>query len=309
MTNDIARRARMFGTGVGNTPSLDLPDEIASGCLIRAKLEKFNPFSSIKDRAAWYMIEGARERGELGDGEGTIVEATSGNTGIALAGFATAAGYRSIIVMPDSASEERIALLRYLGAEVTLTPSKEGYAAAIAKAEELRDSVPDAWFACQHENPDNIAAHYESTGPELWDDCEGSIDILVCGVGTGGTITGVARYLKEKNPDIHVVAAEPESSAVLSGEEGGIHKIYGWNGGFVAATTDRSVIDEVVTVSDESSWQMARKLSACGIVVGISSGGSAVAAVEVAGRQENRGKRIATIFPDSGERYISVLTA
>ncbi|MDJ0931271.1 cysteine synthase family protein [Breoghania sp.] len=299
----------MFGTGVGNTPIIELPHELTGGvCRVHAKLEKFNPYSSIKDWVAWYMIEGAEQRGELVRGKGTVVEATSGNTGIALAGFATARGYRSIIVLPDSASAERISLLHYLGAEIALTPSEEGYVAVIKKAEEIRDSVPGAWFACQHENLDNVAAHYESTGPELWADRKGEIDIFVCGVGTGGTITGIARYLKAKNPAIHVVAVEPERSAVLSGEAGGVHKIYGLNGGFVATTTDRSVIDEVITISGEDAWETTRALNRLRIVVGISSGAAAFVAAKMARIAKNTGKNIATIFPDSGERYISVLT-
>lgn len=299
----------MFGTGVGNTPVMELPQDFTYGCRIFAKLEKFNPYSSIKDRVAWYMIEGAEQRGELVRAHGTVVEATSGNTGIALAGIATARGYRSIMVLPDSASSERISLLRYLGADVTLTPSAEGYVAAIAKAQALRDEISGAWFACQHDNPDNIAAHFETTGPELWADLNGKIDILVCGVGTGGTITGVGRYLKSRNPAIRVVAAEPSSSAVLKGDPGGIHKIFGWNGGFVAPTTDRTVIDEVVQISDEDAWRTTRALSKRGIVVGISSGAAAYAAVEIARLKKNEGLAVATIFPDSGERYISVLSA
>lgn len=306
---ETSMRSEMFGTRIGNTPILKLPIDLTKGAEIHAKLEKFNPFSSIKDRVAWYMIEGAERRGDLVPRAGTVVEATSGNTGIALAGIATARGYRCIIVMPDSASRERISLLEYLGAEVTLTPSAAGYVAAIAKAEKLRDSIPGAWFACQHDNQDNIAAHFETTGPEIWKDLGGRIDLLVCGVGTGGTITGVARYLKSRNPRMRAIAVEPSASAVLKGDPGGVHKIYGWNGGFVAPTTDRSVIDDVVQVMDDEAWSMTRELSRRGIVVGISSGAAAFAAIKIAALDRYAGLRIATIFPDSAERYISVLSA
>jgi cysteine synthase A len=309
MKDDSITRAGMFGTGVGNTPLIALPHELTSGASIFAKLEKFNPYSSIKDRVAWYMIEGAENRGDLVRGHGTVVEATSGNTGIALAGIATARGYRTIIVMPDSASSERVSLLRYLGAEVIQTPSSEGYVAAIAKAREVTDGTAGAWFACQHENADNVAAHFETTGPEIWADMNHDIDVFVCGVGTGGTISGVGRFLKARNPATRVIAVEPELSALLSGGQPGTHKIYGWNGGFIAQTTDRSVIDDVVKVTDEEAWHTTRTLSKMGIVVGISSGGTACAAIRIASMEQSKGLRFATIFPDSGERYISVLSS
>lgn len=308
-SSSTARNARLFGSGVGGTPVLELPTELAGGSGVFAKLEKHNPFSSIKDRTAWYMLSGAEARGELIPGKGTVIEATSGNTGIALAGFAVARGYRCIIVLPDSASKERIDLITFFGAEVVLTNSELGYRAAIDRAEELKDSIPGAWFACQHENADNVLAHYETTGPELWADLDGHVDILVCGVGTGGTISGTGKYLKERNPNLRIVAVEPERSAVLSGNPGGIHRIPGLNGGFVAATTDRSLIDEIITVTDEDAWAMARRLTAAGIVVGISSGAAAHVCRQIRTRSNASDVRIATIFPDSGERYISLLTA
>ncbi|MBZ9603131.1 PLP-dependent cysteine synthase family protein [Phyllobacterium chamaecytisi] len=303
-----AAEARFFGSGIGATPVLELPADLVGGRGVYAKLEKYNPFSSIKDRIAWYMLAGAETRGQLVPG-GTVIEATSGNTGIALAGFARARNYRCIIVLPDSASKERIELLKFFGAELELTPSEAGYTAAIEKAEQLRDVTPGAWFACQHENADNVLAHYETTGPELWRDLAGKIDTLVCGVGTGGTISGIGKFLKEQNPDIKIVAVEPERSAVLSGNPGGIHRIPGLNGGFVARTTDRTLIDEIITVADEDAWAMAKKLASAGIVVGISSGAVAEVCRAIRQRSTSDEGRIVTIFPDSGERYVSLLSA
>ncbi|NTA83982.1 PLP-dependent cysteine synthase family protein [Agrobacterium tumefaciens] len=307
--SETAGSARSFGTGVGGTPVLELPADIAGGRGIFAKLEKYNPYSSIKDRIAWYMLAGAEARGQLVPGQGTVIEATSGNTGIALAGFAQARGYRCIIVLPDSASKERIELLKFFGAELELTPSEAGYTAAIEKAEQIRDATPGAWFACQHENRDNVLAHYQTTGPELWRDLGGRIDVLVCGVGTGGTISGTGKYLKEQNPDIKIVAVEPARSAVLSGQPGGIHRIPGLNGGFVATTTDRTLIDEIATVEDEDAWSTARSLAAAGIVAGISSGAVTHVCRQLRQRLALAGARIATIFPDSGERYVSLLSS
>lgn len=308
-TSETARSARSFGSGVGGTPVVELPVDIVGGRDVYAKLEKYNPYSSIKDRIAWYMLAGAEARGQLVPGQGTVIEATSGNTGIALAGFAQARGYRCIIVLPDSASKERIELLKFFGADLELTPSEAGYIAAIQRAEQLRDATPGAWFACQHENGDNVLAHYETTGPELWRDLGGRIDVLVCGVGTGGTISGTGKYLKEQNPDIKIVAVEPVRSAVLSGQPGGIHRIPGLNGGFVAATTNRSLIDEIVTVEDEDAWSTARSLSGAGIVAGISSGAVTHVCRQLRQRPALAGARIATIFPDSGERYVSLLSS
>jgi len=296
-------------SGIGNTPLIQLPADLIGGRRVFAKLEKHNPFGSIKDRAAWFMLAGAEARGELKPEAGTVIEATSGNTGIALAGFAAARNYRCIIVLPDSASAERLALLKFLGAEVVLTPASEGYVAAISEAERLQAQTPGAWFACQHENSDNVEAHFATTGPELWSDTNGEVSHFVCGVGTGGTISGAGRYLKNRRPDIRITAVEPERSPVLSGGAGGTHGIPGWNGGFVAPTTDVSVIDEVVVVSDEEAWAMTRDLARQGIFVGISSGAAAVAARRLRIALGDNDEAIVTIFPDSGERYISLLTA
>lgn len=272
---------------------------------VYAKLEMMNPLSSIKDRVARHMIDGAERRGDLRPG-GTVVEASSGNTGISLAALSAVRGYRCIIVLPDSATSERIQLLRTLGAEILLTPADQGYCAAIEKAEETHREIPGSWFACQHENPDNVLAHYAGTGPEIWADTDGRIDAFVCGVGTGGTLTGTARYLREQNPAIRVIAVEPERSPVLSEGWGGIHRIAGLNGGFVADTTDPSLIDEVLTVSDESAFTMARTLARdCGLLVGVSSGAAAHACRILAAQPYYEGKTLVTVFPDTGERYLS----
>lgn len=293
---------------IGRTPlvRLSIP-EIPNGTEVLAKLEMANPLSSVKDRTALFMLRGAERRGLLAHGTGTIIEATSGNTGISLAALAASEGYRCVIVLPDSATAERIAILRALGAEVTLTPRAEGYPGAIAKAVELHEATPGSWFPCQHENPDNVAAHYETTGPEIWADCEGRVDLLVCGVGTGGTLSGIARYLKERDPAVRVVAVEPEKSPVLSKGYGGLHKIPGLNGGFVAATTDVEHIDEVLTVSDEQAAQAARRLARdCGVFAGISSGAAVHACLELVARPEHHGKRFVTVLPDTGERYLTI---
>jgi cysteine synthase A len=293
---------------IGRTPTVRIPVlDSADGATVVAKLEMFNPLSSVKDRAALFMMEAAEDRGELLPGLGTIVEATSGNTGIALAGLAAARGYRCIIVLPDTATQERVQLLRALGAEVVQTPGELGYRGAIARAEEIYQRTHYAWFPRQHENPDNVRAHYATTGPELWADLGGRVDALVCGVGTGGTLSGVARYLKERNPRLHVVAVEPERSPVLSQGVGGMHAIPGLNGGFLAATTDRKVIDEVLTVTDDDAMASARWLAGrTGLFVGISSGAALWGSCLVARRESSAGQVIATILPDSGERYISV---
>ncbi|MEV5880374.1 cysteine synthase family protein [Streptomyces sp. NPDC052101] len=292
---------------IGRTPTVRIPVAgAAPRASVVAKLEMANPLSSVKDRAALSMLRAAEARGDLAPG-GTIVEATSGNTGIALAGLAASSGYRCVIVVPDSATVERIRLLRALGAEVVQTPQAAGYLGAIAQAEEIAARTPGAWFPRQHENKDNVAAHYATTGPELWADLEGRIDVFVCGVGTGGTLSGIARYLKERNPRVLVVAVEPERSPVLSGGPGGPHAIPGLNGGFVAPTTDVSCIDEVITVGDEDASKAARDLTRhTGLFVGISSGAAAFAASAVARRPASAGLVIAAVFPDSGERYLSI---
>ncbi|SFR25677.1 cysteine synthase A [Lentzea waywayandensis] len=290
---------------IGGTPTVRLDLGVTTANLY-AKLEMANPLSSVKDRAALYMINGAEERGDLTRGTGTIVEATSGNTGISMAAIAAARGYKCVIVLPDSATSERIQLLRAFGAEIVLTPYQEGYVAAIAKAEEIYRERPGSWFACQHENSDNVAAHYATTGPEIWNDTDGEVDVFVCGVGTGGTLSGTAKYLKERNPGIRVVAVEPEGSPVLSQGWGGLHRIPGLNGGFVAPTTDVALIDEVLTVSNEDAYRTARELArTAGLLVGVSSGAAAHACRVLSARPEYAGKNLVTVFPDTGERYLS----
>jgi cysteine synthase A len=292
---------------IGGTPlvRLALPD-LPADITALGKLEMANPLSSSKDRASLFMLRAAERRGDLAPGRSTIVEASSGNTGISLAALAAARGYGCVIVLPDSATRERRQILRALGAEVVVTPRAAGYRGAIAKAEQLRDEIPGAWLVCQHENADNVRAHFETTGPEIWTDCNGCVDALVCGVGTGGTLTGAARYLKQRNPDLHVVAVEPEGSPVLSGGPGGLHAIPGLNGGFVAPTTDVSCIDEIVVVSDNDAASTARLLArSSGLLVGISSGAAAHACQQVAKRLRP-GATVVAVLPDAGERYLSL---
>lgn len=291
---------------IGNTPMIRI-DSTRPEASVYAKLERFNPLSSAKDRIALAMLDGAEERRELAAG-GTVIEATSGNTGIALAALSGARGYRCTIVMPDSASTERIEILRAFGARIELTPASSGYQASIDRALEIHASTPNSWFACQHDNADNVRAHYTTTAPELWQAMGGAIDVLVCGVGTGGTISGIGRYLKEQNPAIQVVAVEPAGSPVLTTGQGGQHGIPGWNGGFVAPTTDTTLLDAVMTVTDDEARSAARELMrAHGLFVGISSGGAYHAARAVAAADPRL--VVATIFPDTGERYLSILTS
>ncbi|MGW7103933.1 PLP-dependent cysteine synthase family protein [Streptomyces sp. NPDC054838] len=293
---------------VGSTPLIRLRfDDTAPGTEVLAKLESANPMGSSKDRAALYMLRAAELRGDLRPGSGTVIEATSGNTGISLAALCAARGYRCVIVLPDSATAERVSLLKALGAEVVQTPRESGYSGAIAKAAELHAATPGSWFPCQHENPDNVRAHYETTGPEIWADTAGRVDVLVCGVGTGGTLSGIAQYLKEQNPEVRVVAVEPENSPVLSQGVGGQHRIPGLNGGFIAPTTDVGLIDSVVTVSDEDAMRAARALARRqGVFAGVSSGAVAHACAQLAGHPDYIGATIVTVLPDTGERYLSL---
>ncbi len=293
---------------IGKTPLLELGRLMkAEGLKARvlAKLESFNPAGSAKDRVALNMIEDAEKKGLLKAGS-VIIEPTSGNTGIGLAAVAAIRGYRMIIVMPDSMSRERQVLMQAYGAELVLTPGREGMRGAIEKAEELKRDIPGSLVAGQFVNPANPEAHYKTTGPEIWQDTEGKVDIFVAGVGTGGTITGTGRYLKEKNPGIRIVAVEPADSPVLSGGKGGPHPLQGIGAGFVPEVLDTGIYDEVITVTGEDAFDTARKLGRLeGVLVGISGGAAARAALEVARRPENEGKTIVTLMPDTGDHYLS----
>ena len=288
---------------VGRTPLLEINRQAGNSCRLLAKLECFNPAGSAKDRVARQMIESAEKRGLIQPG-GTIIEPTSGNTGIGLAAMAVPRGYRVILTMPDTMSMERRLLLKAYGAELVLT--KGGMAEAVAKAEELAKEIPGSWIAGQFDNPDNPQAHYETTGPEIWEDTEGNVDIFVATVGTGGTLSGTARYLKEKNPNIKVIAVEPAASPLLSGGQAGPHKIQGIGANFIPNNLDRSIYDEVITVSDEDALATSRQLAKTeGILVGISSGAAGWAAMQVAKRPENAGKTLVAVLTDTGERALS----
>ena len=289
---------------IGNTPLLAL-ERYAPGAHVLAKLESFNPLSSAKDRAALYMIRDAEARGVLKPGA-TIVEPTSGNTGVGLSYIGRILGYRVVLTMPETMSQERRSLLSALGAELVLTEGAKGMSGAIAKAQELLHSLPGAWMPDQFNNPANAKAHYETTGPEIWRDTEGKVDVLVAGVGSGGTITGAGRYLKEQNPNITVVAVEPAESPVLSGGKAGPHKIQGIGAGFVPGTLDMSVVDQVLTVPGQAAMDTARELArGKGVLAGISSGAAYWAALELAKDPAFRDKTIVAILPDTGERYLS----
>ncbi|MEU3724496.1 cysteine synthase family protein [Streptomyces sp. NPDC031705] len=300
------RIAASFEDLVGDTPMFRLQlDGLPATARVLAKLEAANPLSSIKDRAALFMLRAAEESGALQPGA-TVIESTSGNTGIALAALAAARGYRCLIVMPSNASRERLLTLRMLGAEVEFTDHALGFAACVEYAEKLHAEIPGSWYARQHENPDNVLAHYTTTGPEMWRDSGGRVDYLVCGIGTGGTLTGCARYLRERNPDLKVVAVEPAGSALLSGGEPGPHRIPGLNGGFISPVTDVHLVDEVIVVEDADAAATTRAIAArTGLLVGISSGAAAYACLELARRHDLSDAVVATVFPDSGERYLS----
>ena len=296
------------GELIGNTPLLRLErieKRLGLEAELIAKLESFNPLCSAKDRVALFMIRGFEERGILREGS-VIIEATSGNTGIGISAVAAARGYRTIIVMPENMSDERKRLMRALGAELVLTDTSLGMPGAIARAEELRREIPNSVIAGQFTNPANPAAHRETTGPEIYRDTDGRLDCYVAGVGTGGTITGVGEYLKEKNPDIKVIAAEPKGSPVLSGGVRGAHGLQGIGAGFIPEILNTGIYDEVITVTEDEAYEAARLVGRCeGVLVGISSGAALHAATEIAKRPEYRGKRIVVLLPDTGERYLS----
>ena len=293
---------------IGRTPLLELTHiekKFGLNARILAKLEYFNPGGSVKDRAALAMIDDAEAKGALKPGS-VIIEPTSGNTGIGLASVAAARGYRIIIVMPETMSVERRQLMKAYGAELVLTEGAKGMAGAIAKAEELAKEIPGSFVPGQFVNPANPKAHFETTGPEIWADTDGQVDYFVAGVGTGGTITGVGRYLKSQNAAVKVVAVEPKSSAVLSTGVAGAHKIQGIGAGFVPEVLDTAVYDEIIAVADEDAFRLGRELGRSeGVLVGISSGAALWAAIELAKRPENAGKTIVALLPDTGDRYLS----
>ena len=293
---------------VGHTPLLQLHGFSRLRCMdaaLLAKLECCNPAGSAKDRVALQMIREAEDAGHLAPG-GTIIEPTSGNTGIGLAAMGIARGYRVILTMPDSMSAERCALLRAYGAELVLTPGAQGMSGAIAKAEELSHSLPGSWIAGQFDNPANPRAHYCTTGPEIWADTEGHVDIFVAGAGTGGTLSGTGRYLKEQSPNVKIVAVEPAASPLLTEGHAGPHGLQGIGANFVPANLDLSVVDEIIPVTEEDAYAAARQLAATeGLLAGITSGAALHAAALLAGRSENRGKVIVALLPDTGERYLS----
>ncbi len=299
---------RSFGELIGKTPlfeTVHYGTEHNLTAKIFAKLEYFNPAGSVKDRAALYMINDAEKSGRLKPG-GTIIEPTSGNTGIGLAAVAASRGYRVILTMPDTMSVERRTLLGAYGAELILTDGKLGMSGAIEKARELAAQIDGSIIAGQFENPANAMAHYETTGPEIWEDMDGKVDIFVAGVGTGGTITGIGRYLKEKNPNVKIVAVEPASSPMLSKGKSGAHGLQGIGANFVPDILDVSLLDEIITVNEKEAYGAARALAGSeGILVGISSGAALHAAALLAKRPENAGLSIVVLLPDTGDRYLS----
>ena len=293
---------------IGRTPLLELThleQEYGLKAKLYAKLEYFNPAGSVKDRVAKMMLDDAEKEGKLTK-DSVIIEPTSGNTGIGLASVAAARGYRIIIVMPDTMSVERRQLMKAYGAELVLSEGAKGMKGAIAKANELAEEIPNSFIPGQFVNPSNPKAHYETTGPEIWEDTEGKVDYFVAGVGTGGTVTGVGKYLKEKNSAVKVVAVEPATSAVLSTGVAGAHKIQGIGAGFVPEILDTTIYDEIIPVANEDAFALGKKIGTSeGVLVGISSGAAVWAALEVAKRQENEGRNIVVLLPDTGDRYLS----
>ena len=293
---------------IGKTPLLELTHiekELGLQARLLAKLEYFNPAGSVKDRVAKAMLDDAEAKGILKP-DTVIIEPTSGNTGIGLASVAAARGYRLIIVMPDTMSIERRQLMKAYGAELVLSDGSKGMSGAIAKADELNKEIADSVILGQFVNSSNPKAHYETTGPEIWEDTDGKVDIFIAGVGTGGTVTGVGQYLKSKNPDVKVIAVEPESSPVLSEGKAGPHKIQGIGAGFVPEILDTKIYDEIIPVPNEAAFETGRKFAKSeGILVGISSGAALWAAIQTAKKPENKGKNIVVLLPDTGERYLS----
>ena len=293
---------------IGRTPLLELThleQEYGLKAKLYAKLEYFNPAGSVKDRVAKMMLDDAEKEGKLTK-DSVIIEPTSGNTGIGLASVAAARGYRIIIVMPDTMSVERRQLMKAYGAELVLSEGAKGMKGAIAKANELAEEIPNSFIPGQFVNPSNPKAHYETTGPEIWEDTEGKVDYFVAGVGTGGTVTGVGKYLKEKNSAVKVVAVEPATSAVLSTGVAGAHKIQGIGAGFVPEILDTKIYDEIIPVANEEAFALGKKIGTSeGVLVGISSGAAVWAALEVAKRPENEGRNIVVLLPDTGDRYLS----
>ncbi len=293
---------------IGRTPLLELThleQEYGLKAKLYAKMEYFNPAGSVKDRVAKMMLDDAEKEGKLTK-DSVIIEPTSGNTGIGLASVAAARGYRIIIVMPDTMSVERRQLMKAYGAELVLSEGAKGMKGAIAKANELAEEIPNSFIPGQFVNPSNPKAHYETTGPEIWEDTNGNVDYFVAGVGTGGTVTGVGKYLKEKNPAVKVVAVEPATSAVLSTGVAGAHKIQGIGAGFVPEILDTTVYDEIIPVANEDAFALGKKIGTSeGVLVGISSGAAVWAALEVAKRPDNEGKSIVVLLPDTGDRYLS----